>query len=353
MADLDRVLAVTMGDPAGIGLDVTLLAFGRQDTKAPLPAFVLIASADAVRARARELQIGCPIHAASDIAGALCGPAGYLLVADMGPIPTVVAGQSDKSNAPAIIRSIEWAVDAVERGLAAGVVTNPIAKATLTRAGFNHPGHTEFLAELAARRRPGQHFQPVMMLASNELRVVPLTVHIPLADVPRHLSRDLIITTVRIVAADVRRYFGIANPRVVVAGLNPHAGESGTLGQEEIKIIAPAIVSLRQAGLDVIGPLSADTMFHAAARARYDVAVAMYHDQALIPLKTLAFDSGVNVTLGLPFVRTSPDHGTAFDIAGKGTASPTSFIAALHMAGRMARSAGASAAGQPGLPYHE
>ena len=237
---------------------------------------------------------------------------------------------------PQIIGAIEQAVAAVATGEAAAVVTNPIAKATMTAAGFRHPGHTEFLAELASRHHPGHHFTSVMMLASDALRVVPLTVHIPLAKVPAALNAALIEETVRITVGDLTSRFGIVRPRIVVAGLNPHAGENGTLGREEIDIIAPAIAQLRSEGLDVSGPFSGDTMFHAAARSRYDAAIAMYHDQALIPLKTLAFDSGVNITLGLPFVRTSPDHGTAFDIAGSGRANPESFIAAVRMARRMA-----------------
>jgi 4-hydroxythreonine-4-phosphate dehydrogenase len=211
-------------------------------------------------------------------------------------------------------------------------VTNPIAKSVLYAAGFAHPGHTEFLAALGERHAPGRRFHPVMMLAAPELRIVPLTVHIPLAEVPRAISRGLIFETVRTTWDALRRDFAIAQPRIAVTGLNPHAGEGGAIGAEERQVIAPAILELQSEGLTVTGPHPADTLFHAAARRGYDAVIAMYHDQALIPVKTLAFDTAVNVTLGLPFVRTSPDHGTAFDIAGQGRASPESLIAALKLA---------------------
>jgi 4-hydroxythreonine-4-phosphate dehydrogenase len=225
---------------------------------------------------------------------------------------------------------------AVVRGDAAALVTNPIAKAVLYGAGFKHAGHTEFLASLAEAREPGRRYHPVMMLAADELKVVPLTVHIPLADVARSITRPAIEDTVRVLWDALRRDFGLEAPRIAVAGLNPHAGEGGSLGREEEDIIIPAIRELRSEGLPVTGPHSADTLFHAEARARYDAVLCMYHDQALIPLKTLAFDRGVNVTLGLPFVRTSPDHGTAFDIAGTGTARPDSLIASLRLADTIA-----------------
>jgi 4-hydroxythreonine-4-phosphate dehydrogenase len=228
------------------------------------------------------------------------------------------------------------ATGAVQDGGAAAVVTNPIAKSVLQEAGFAHPGHTEFLGHLAEIRGGGQLVKPVMMLASADLRVVPLTVHIPLTKVPPLVTRGAILETVRIMHEALRRDFAIKAPRIAVTGLNPHAGESGTLGSEEQDIIAPAVEELRAQGLSVTGPHPADTLFHAEARQGYDAVLAMYHDQALIPLKTLAFDSGVNVTLGLPFVRTSPDHGTAFDIAGRGVASPRSLIEALKLAATMA-----------------
>jgi 4-hydroxythreonine-4-phosphate dehydrogenase len=222
-------------------------------------------------------------------------------------------------------------------------VTNPVAKNVLYKSGFAEPGHTEFLARLAAEAT-GIPAQPVMMLWSPELAVVPVTIHLPLAEVPGRLDRDLIVTTGRIVDRDLRARFGMARPRLAVAGLNPHAGEDGALGGEDIAIVKPAVDLLRAEGIDARGPLPADTMFHADARASYDAALAMYHDQALIPIKTLAFDHAVNVTLGLPFVRTSPDHGTAFDIAGTGRADPSSLIAAIRLAAKLAARAAAPAA---------
>ncbi len=239
----------------------------------------------------------------------------------------------DPANAPAILESIERAVAYVRAGAASAVVTNPIAKKTLYDAGFAHPGHTEYLGELS--RAWGKPATPVMLIWSPLLAVVPVTIHIPLAAVPAALTRAAIETTARIVERDLRARFRIARPRIAVAGLNPHAGEGGSIGREEIDIIAPAIEALRGEGLDIFGPLPADTMFHASARKTYDVALTMYHDQGLIPAKTLAFDEGVNVTLGLPFVRTSPDHGTAFDIAGRGIADATSLTAALKLAARL------------------
>jgi 4-hydroxythreonine-4-phosphate dehydrogenase len=233
-----------------------------------------------------------------------------------------------------VVASIRQAVGDVASGRAGAVVTNPISKSVLYRAGFEHPGHTEFLAELAATG--GKRPQPVMMLWSPALAVVPVTIHLSLRDAIARLSSDLIVTTARIAVADLKARFGLARPRLAISGLNPHAGEDGTLGSEERTIIAPAIETLRDAGIDVRGPLPADTMFHDAARKTYDCALCMYHDQALIPIKTLAFDDAVNVTLGLPFIRTSPDHGTAFDIAGSGRANPSSLIAALRLAARMA-----------------
>jgi len=232
------------------------------------------------------------------------------------------------------LASIRQAVDDVRAGRASAVVTNPIAKSVLYRAGFRHPGHTEFLAELAASN--GKIPQPVMMLWSPVLAVVPVTIHLSLREAVAKLSTELIVTTARIVTAAVKARFGVANPRLAVAGLNPHAGEDGSLGTEDRTIVAPAIDILRRDGIHVAGPLPADTMFHDAARRTYDCAICMYHDQALIPVKTLAFDDAVNVTLGLPFIRTSPDHGTAFDIAGTGRANPASLIAALRLAARMA-----------------
>jgi 4-hydroxythreonine-4-phosphate dehydrogenase len=247
---------------------------------------------------------------------------------------TARPGQPDDTSAGAAMASIRHAVGDVIAGRASAVVTNPIAKSVLYRAGFRHPGHTEYLAELAAT---GGHIpQPVMMLWSPALVVVPVTIHLPLRDAIAQLSSDLIVTTARIVVAALKARFGLVSPRLAISGLNPHAGEDGSLGTEDRSIVAPAIEILRGEGIEVRGPLPADTMFHDAARRTYDCAICMYHDQALIPVKTLAFEDAVNVTLGLPFIRTSPDHGTAFDIAGTGTADPSSLIAALRLAARMA-----------------
>jgi 4-hydroxythreonine-4-phosphate dehydrogenase len=254
-----------------------------------------------------------------------------------GHAATARPGQPDDSSADAALASIRQAVGDVGSGRASAVVTNPIAKSVLYRAGFRHPGHTEFLAELAAAG--GRTPQPVMMLWSPALVVVPVTIHLSLREAMAQLSRDLIVTTARIVVADLKARLGLARPRLAVSGLNPHAGEDGSLGNEELTIVAPAIEILRSEGFEVRGPLPADTMFHGAARKTYDCAICMYHDQALIPVKTLAFEEAVNVTLGLPFIRTSPDHGTAFDIAGTGKANPSSLIAALRLAARMAAAA--------------
>jgi len=250
----------------------------------------------------------------------------------------VTPGEPHSRTASATIESIDTAVALTKQGRVAGVVTNPIAKHVLYAAGFRHPGHTEYLAALSAA--PGEAApHPVMMLWSDDLAVVPVTVHIPLIDVPSALTTDLIVRTGRIVARELRERFGLSHPRLAVAGLNPHAGENATLGLEDRDIIAPAVAYLQAEGLAVTGPWPADTMFHAEARRSYDAALAMYHDQALVPIKTIAFDDAVNVTLGLPFVRTSPDHGTAFDIAGTGIARPASLIAALRLAARLAANA--------------
>jgi 4-hydroxythreonine-4-phosphate dehydrogenase len=251
---------------------------------------------------------------------------------------TATPGRPDASSAPSAIASIQRAVADVLAGHAAAIVTNPVAKNVLYRSGFAEPGHTEFLAKLV-KESTGKTATPVMMLWSPELAVVPVTIHLPFRDVVTKLTSELVVKTARIVARDLAARFGISRPRIVVAGLNPHAGEQGALGEEDGKIVAPAVKQLQGEGIDAIGPLPADTLFHERARASYDVALCMYHDQALIPIKTLAFDHAVNVTLGLPFVRTSPDHGTAFDIAGKGTANPSSLLAALTLAARLSATA--------------
>jgi 4-hydroxythreonine-4-phosphate dehydrogenase len=325
-------LALTIGEPAGIGPDLTLTVWRRR-LELDLPAFYLIGDADFLGSRARILGLDVPLAiVAPEEAGAAFERA--LPVVPLGLPLTAAPGTPDASSAPAAIASIRRAVADVLGGRAAAVVTNPVAKNVLYRSGFAEPGHTEFLAKLAAETT-GKAAHPVMMLWSAELAVVPVTIHLPLREVVSHLTSELVLETGRIVARDLAARFGIARPRLAVAGLNPHAGEEGALGEEDRIIVAPAIKQLRAEGIDAIGPLPADTLFHERARASYDVALCMYHDQALIPIKTLAFESAVNVTLGLPFVRTSPDHGTAFDIAGTGRAVPSSLVAALTLAARL------------------
>ena len=328
---MPRPLALPLGEPAGIGPDIAFAAWRR---RAGLPAFYLLADPAFVAARAAQMAPDIPVTAVAPAAAAATF-ATALPVVDIGVRITAEPGRPDASSAPAAITAIRRAVADVAAGRAAAVVTNPVAKHVLYRSGFLDPGHTEFLARLAAEAT-GITSHPVMMLWSPELAVVPVTIHLPLREVISRLSTDLVVATARIVDHDLRRRFGIARPRLAVAGLNPHAGEDGALGDEDITIVRPAVERLCAEGIAARGPLAADTLFHAAARADYDAALAMYHDQALIPIKTLAFDHAVNVTLGLPFVRTSPDHGTAFDIAGTGRADPSSLIAALTLAARLA-----------------
>ena len=329
------VLALTQGDPAGIGLDIAIAAW-LQRAGETLPPFVLYGDPKALTARATALGAASPVASVESPAEAASAFSSRLPVIPMPLAEPVTPGRSDPANAAAVIASIEAAATAVLHGEAGALVTLPITKSVLTAAGFTHPGHTEFLGELADRHYPGHGHTPVMMLVADELRVVPLTIHVPLKTVPPLVTADRIHTTVRIMHEALVASFGIDAPRIVVAGLNPHAGEDGTMGEEERDVIAPAVAALRKQGFNVEGPLSADTLFRAEARKRYDAALAMYHDQALIPIKTIAFDHGVNVTLGLPFVRTSPDHGTALGIAGTGRASPASLIAAIKLASAMA-----------------
>jgi len=328
-----KPLALTSGEPAGIGPDITIKAWQRRKQEA-LPPFYLLGDADLVHRRAKAMGAAIPLVEINCPEDAITAFADHLPVLATGHSATAGPGRPDDSSAEAVLASIRQAVSDVTSGRAGAVVTNPIAKAVLYRAGFRHPGHTEFLAELAAEN--GLIPQPVMLLWSPTLAVVPVTIHVSLSEAIAQLSTELIVATCRIAVRDLHRRFGIAGPRLALTGLNPHAGEDGTIGSEERTIIAPAVDALRAEGIDARGPLPADTMFHDAARRTYDCAICMYHDQALIPIKTLAFDDAVNVTLGLPFVRTSPDHGTAFDIAGSGRANPASLIAALHLAARMA-----------------
>jgi 4-hydroxythreonine-4-phosphate dehydrogenase len=335
-----RPLALTLGEPAGIGPDITLMAWRRR-AELNLPPFYLLADPRFIKRRAELLGLDVPV-AVVEPQAALAAFATALPVVKLDATTTAEPGRPDASSAPAAIAAIRRAVADALGGTALAIVTNPVAKAVLYRSGFAEPGHTEFLATLA-EEITGTPVHPVMMLWSPELAVVPITIHLPLAEVPGRLTTDLVVTTGRIVAHDLRARFGIARPRLAIAGLNPHAGEEGSLGAEDRTTIAPAVEQLRAEGIDARGPLPADTMFHAQARATYDVALCMYHDQALIPIKTLAFDHAVNVTLGLPFVRTSPDHGTAFDIAGSGRADPTSLVAALRLAARLTAPVAAAA----------
>jgi 4-hydroxythreonine-4-phosphate dehydrogenase len=328
-------LAVTMGEPAGIGGEIALRAW--LDHRDGVPAFYLIDDPDRLVSLARRLDWPVPVRPIDAPARATTVFAEALPVAPIGKAIRAEPGCPDARDAPAILGAIQTAVRDVQDGRAAAVVTNPIHKDSLYRAGFHHPGHTEYLAELAGVDRP-----PIMMLVCPELRVVPVTIHLALKQAIEALSSAAIVHAGRIAAAALRRDFGITAPVMAVAGLNPHAGEAGSLGREEIEIIEPALAELRSAGIDARGPLPPDTMFHAEARNSYDAALCMYHDQALIPIKTIDFHGGVNVTLGLPFVRTSPDHGTALAIAGRGVARPDSLVAALRLAAEMAarRSAG-------------
>jgi 4-hydroxythreonine-4-phosphate dehydrogenase len=324
---------VTIGDPAGIGPDIILMAYARRK-QLKLPPFFVVGDAALLTRRAMALDIALSTSAMTRDESPSPFATALPVIALQGALAGK-PGQPSQADAPHIVEAIRIAVSMARAGEASAVVTCPVAKSSLYGAGFPHPGQTEYLAALAAAH-DGVQYRAVMMIASDRLRTVPVTIHIPLERVAESLSVDLVVETAEIVAADLRKRFGIARPRLALSGFNPHAGENGALGSQENEIISPAIARLRGRGLDVTGPYAADTLFHEAARQRYDVAICMYHDQALIPAKTLAFDDGVNVTLGLPFIRTSPDHGTAFDIAGTGRARSDSFIAALRMAEAMA-----------------
>ena len=324
-------VALTMGDPTGVGPDIALASWLTREAQFLHP-FVLYGRPEIMAERARRLGLDVPLaHVATLDAVAN-------VFASALPVKAIRADASSTSEDGIdrlVISAIEDATEAVARGEALALVTNPIAKTSLRSIPLAYPGHTAFLGQLAARFCGGPVPQPVMMMASDKLKVVPVTVHIPLHKVPEVLTRRLLVDTIRTTAGALERDFGISRPRIAVAGLNPHAGESGLIGTEEAMTIGPAIEELAREGIVVTGPHSADTMFHDDARSTYDVAIAMYHDQALIPLKTLSFDTGVNVTLGLPFVRTSPDHGTAYALAGTGKARPDSLIAALKLATRI------------------
>ena len=325
-----KPLALTMGEPAGIGGEVALNAWaGRSDVTAP---FFVIDDPGRLADLSRQIGAMTAIKIIQSPSEAIAVFDSALPVMGIALPVEAVPGEPDPANASAVLSSIETAVRLVMSGEAGAVVTNPVHKQTLYEADFPHPGHTEFLAALS-----GDDIVPVMMLAAGGFRVVPVTVHQSLAEALKSLNTGAITQAGLITAEALKRDFGIPNPRIAVAGLNPHAGEGGALGSEEDQIIAPAVSALTEVGIDAFGPVAPDTLFTSQARNGYDAALCMYHDQALIPIKTVAFETAVNITLGLPFVRTSPDHGTAFDIAGTGKADETSLVAALNMAAEMIR----------------
>ena len=319
-------IIVTPGDPAGIGAEISLKAAASR-----VKDFVIIENAERLRALATALHIDLDITSITH-PRAFVPDSNALQVIDIEWVEQPTHGHPSPKNAAQIIDSIRSAVNWTRDGVCAAVTTNPIAKAPLLNAGFTHPGHTEFLGTFGPKR-PGA---PMMMLACDTLRVVPLTVHIPLTDVAGSITTDSIVEACQLLAADLTNYFGVDSPRIAVCGLNPHAGENGKMGREDMDIITPAITALQAMGIDATGPHPSDSLFHDEARKAYDAVLGMYHDQVLIPLKTIDFFGGVNVTLGLDFIRTSPDHGTGFDIAGRGVARPDSLIAALKMARQMA-----------------
>lgn len=335
-----KTLALTMGEPAGIGGEIALKAWLRRDEG--IPPFMAVDDPRRLERLADDIGLEVPITVIENPGEA---PDAFTVCLPVLPCPLAVdtiPGKPDPANAEAVRASVETAVGLVRSGAAAAVVTNPIHKQCLYEAGFAFPGHTEFLADLAGIVTP-----PVMMLSCPELRVVPVTIHVSLGEAVKSLKTEDIVEKAAITDAALRRDFAVAKPRLAVAGLNPHAGEGGSMGAEEKQVIEPAVNELRNMGIEAFGPEPPDTMFDANARKTYDAAICMYHDQALIPIKTIAFDHAVNVTLGLPFVRTSPDHGTALNIAGTGKADETSLIAALKLAGEMAarRAAAADTAG--------
>lgn len=323
-------LALSIGDPAGIGPELAATAWAQSEAER-LPPFFVVGSArviaDAARRRGLDVPV-CAVKAPDEVAA--CFGAG-LPVLDIGDVD-YTPGEPCDSGATLALNALAAATGLVRSGAASALVTGPIAKSRLARIGFSYPGQTEYVAQACGISPENA----VMMLAGPNLRVVPITVHVALRDVPDLLTTELIRNRAAITAAALVRDFGIARPRLAVAGLNPHAGEEGRMGHEDADVVAPAVALLREAGIDAFGPLPPDTMFHAEARAMYDAAICMYHDQALIPMKALDFDAGVNVTLGLPIIRTSPDHGTAFGIAGTGTARVGPTVAALLMAGECA-----------------
>jgi 4-hydroxythreonine-4-phosphate dehydrogenase len=332
-----------MGDPAGIGGEIALMTW--RDHRSALPPFYLLDDPDRLARLAAATGLSCAIVEISTPDEALTVCEAALPVLRLSAPVQALPGDDSTADGLMVIESIDRAIDAALDGTAAAMATNPIQKSRLYDAGFTAPGHTEYLGQRAGLWHP-----PIMLLAGPNLKVVPVTIHLSVKDAVAALTHGEIVRTLKITIASLKSDFGIVAPRVAVSGLNPHAGEAGHMGREEIDIIAPAIAEVAETGADIRGPLAGDTMFHPAARATYDVAVCMYHDQALIPMKTLDFDNGVNVSVGLPFVRTSPDHGTAYNIAGTATANPTSLVSAIRMAGEIAtcRAGTQPAPAQPG-----
>lgn len=333
--------ALTMGDPSGIGPDITLQAWlARHEYN--VPTFFSVADRAILQDRAKHIGYDILIKEISEPEQAFATFDHALPVLPLSPIfvkTQITPGQAQLEAAEVILQSIRLAVQLIQQGRVGAVITNPIQKSVLYQSGFSHPGHTEFLGELSKKVFTQSHCNPVMMLAAEDLRVVPATIHIPLKDVFRHLTEALLVSTAHTLVDGLQRYFACPSPRLAFTGLNPHAGENGALGNEDDEIIRPALNKLADQGYYVTGPHPADTIFHQAVRKTYDAVIAMYHDQALIPVKTIGFDTGVNITLGLPFIRTSPDHGTAYDIAGSGKANPRSLIEALKVAHHMAQNA--------------
>lgn len=328
-------LAITIGDPAGIGPEVILGAWSRLRAERRAPAAFVVGGPQLLRAAAEASRIDCPIVPIADPAEALFASAAGLPVM-AGLDAPLTPGRPSPEGARLALASLRWGVRFALSGVAAGLVTAPVAKGALAAIGWDYPGQTEFLADACG----APYRDAVMMLAGPSLRTVPITVHVALAEVPGLLTADLILHKARIVSAGLRRDFNISEPKLAIAALNPHAGEGGQFGTEEARIIAPAIAALQAEGIAAFGPVPGDALFTPRVRGTYDAALCMYHDQALIPLKALEFDEGVNITLGLPVVRTSPDHGTAFDIAGQGRADPGAMAAAIIIAAEMVAARG-------------
>ena len=339
---LNKPILLTIGEPAGIGPELAIKLWAERNTQ-PVPPFVLLTDPAFIESRARLLGVEMAVKQWDETWDTSALEEAFSEALPYHPLSNSIEDaptQLRAQNSPAVIEAIETAVSLIQQDKASAVVTNPINKNALYEAGFKHPGHTEFLGALA--KQWGGTYRPVMMLAGPELRTVPATLHIPLKDVPDALDTQELTELMVITARELQECFAISSPRIAVTGLNPHAGEEGTMGSEDRDIILPAIKAAQEAGLTVTGPHPADTLFYAQKRKTYDAVIAMYHDQALLPVKTIAFDETVNVTIGLPFIRTSPDHGTALDIAGQNIARPDSLLAALRMASQMAEHAAGS-----------